>query len=208
MDCTVVSLMPYAIEETKPGVIPGVFLIPAAKDRTPGILHIDDGHSNLYMGEGKTFPIKHGAEEIAKALINDYWTAQLESSEDARPALFWVYGKLSAVEVMAKHKKELQEAKTRQNKWFMNLVRKADDDWAVSKQHRMISDLQRNAAIALGLKNKEWVQGAEIQEFIKCVFCSTMVEASAAICHNCKNIVNPERARELGLKTPEAAKAG
>lgn len=200
MIITIVSLLPYQLQEIKPGLIPGVFTIPAAKNGIPGVLHIDDAKSNLYIRDGKTFPITHPAEEVANAIVNDYCTSQLQGSEEAKPALFWVFGKHSGADILKEFTKEVEEARKKQNVWFMRLVTLADDDWAKTGQHRMISDLQRHAAKSLGLVNKPWYQSPEPQEFVKCPACNSLVESGAAICYNCKHVVNKEKAAALGIK--------
>lgn len=199
MDVTVVSLIPWHLRELKPGLIPEEYYIPPAKDGQPSVLHIKDAKSNLYVRDGKTYPITHPAEEVANALINDYCVAQLQYAEDAKPAIFWVLGKYSKDEIVTKFKKELDEAKRKQNAWFMRLIRLADDDWEKFHQHRMITDLQRHAAKSLGLLNKPWMQGIEPLEYVKCPACSTLVDVTAAICQNCHYVVNKEKAKELGI---------
>src|SRR5574339_901700 len=133
MEFTIVSLLPFALNELKPGLIPEQYYIPPAVNGKPGILHVRDGKSNLYVRDGKTYPITHPAEEIAKALVNDYSVAQLQADEYARPALFFIPGIFSADEVLLKHKAQVDEARTRQNAWFMKLIRLADDDWERTK---------------------------------------------------------------------------
>lgn len=199
MDITVVSLLPYAIEELKPGLIPESYRIPEAKNGKPGVLHIKDAKENLYVRDGKTFPITHSAEEVANSVVNDYCLAMIEAGSDAKPALFWVLGKWSPEEIITKFKTELDLARQIQNRWFMKLIRLADDDWEHTKQHRMITDLQRHAARSLGLLTKPWMQNIEPEEFVRCPACSTLVNTQAAICPNCKHITNPVKAKELGI---------
>jgi len=199
MDITVVSLLPWAVCEIKPGLIPEVYQIPAAGKDKPAVLHIKDGRSNLYVRDGKTYPITHPAEEVANALIEDYVSAMLQTSEDARPAIFWVMGHLKPEEVLAKHKAEIEAVKYKQGKWFMALIRLADDDWERTHQHKMITDIQRHAARSMGLLTKPWMQNIEPEEFVRCAACSTLVNVEAAICPNCKFVTNPAKAKELGL---------
>jgi hypothetical protein len=200
MDITIVSIFPQDISETKPGLVPDTYKIEKSDGKNPSILHINDVKSNLYIGDGRTFPITHTAEELANAIVNDFWTSMLQADESARPGLFWVPGKHSKADILTKFATELAEAKKRQNAWFMRLVRLADDDWEKTKQHRMISDLQRTAAHSLGLINKVWYHSPEPETYIKCPACATMVADSAAVCSNCNYVVNKARAIELGIK--------
>lgn len=208
MDFTIVNFLPYALEETKPGLIPDKYYVPGSKDGKPGVLHIGDAKSHLYIRDGKTFPILHSAEEVAKSIVEDYNIAQLEASHDAHPALFYLPGKISATAVLTvpELKKTVDEARKKQNLWFMRLVRKADDDWKKYGQHRMITDIQRHAASSLGMINKEWYHNPEPEEFVKCPACRVTVEATAAVCHNCNYIINEARAAELGISKASVAK--
>ena len=192
--------MPYAFEETKPGVIPGRYYIPQADDKdTPGILHVSNGRSDMYLLDGRTIPFPCPAEEIAKSLVNDFNLAQLEADPTSHPALFYVNGTYTAAEVILRFKDKVEEAKKLQVKWFSKLIRRADDDWNKWKQHRMITDIQRHAAKELGMINKEWYHSPQPEEFVKCPACATLVESSAVICKNCQFVINKEKAKELGV---------
>ncbi len=205
MDITVASFLPWALNELKPGLIPESYYIPPAKDGIPGVLHVTDSKSNLYVRDGKTYPITHPAEEVANSLVNDYCIAQLQASDDAKPALFWVYGKLSGNEILVKYAKDVEAAKIKQNMWFLRLIRLADDDWTRFGQHRMITDLQRHAAKSLGQLNKPWMQNQEGSEFTKCPACSTLVDTNAAICQNCGYVTNKDKAKALGIENSKVS---
>lgn len=199
MEATVVSFLPWALNELKPGLIPEQYYIPPCEGDKPAILHVNDAKSNLYVRDGKTYPITHLADEVANAIVSDYYRAQLQADDNARPALFWVYGKLTADEVMGKYNKEVALAKQRQNAWFVKLIQLADDDWARYGQHRMITDLQRHAARSLGWLTRPWMQNQEPSEFVKCPACATLVNTTAAVCANCGYVTNPVKAKELGI---------
>lgn len=205
MEATVVNFLPLALEEKKPSLIPERYYIPAGTKQLPGILHVKDGRSTLYIRDGRTFPVPEPGETIAKSLCDDYKYSLLEADEEACPALFFVIGKHSANDIITKFKDEVDEVRRKQSKWFVKLVKRADDDWSTWKQHRMITDIQRYAAEQLGMINKEWYHTVEPTEFTKCPACSKMVEATAAICHNCQFVVNPARAKELGILKEEAS---
>ncbi len=200
MEVTVISLLPWSILEHKPGIIPEDYLVPMAGNGKPGVLHVKDGRSNLYVRDGKTYPITHPAEEIGTAIAEDYCRSQLQADADGRPALIWVFGHYSPEEVLVKFKNELLTAKNKQNVWFLKLIRLADDDWEKTHQHRMITDIQRHAAKSMGLLTKPWMQNIEPQEFVRCPACSTLVDVTAAICQNCGYVTNKDKAKELGIE--------
>jgi len=205
VDTTVVSLLPWAQNEIKPGLIPEIYRIPESIDGKPAVLHIKDAKSHLYVRDGKTYPITHPAEEVANAVVEDFCRSLLQADDNARPAVFWLPGDLSVEEVLTKHKAELDSAKRKQNAWFMKLIRLADDDWEKTKQHRMITDIQRYAAKSMGLLTKPWMQSVEPQEFIRCPACATLVDMTAAICQNCGFVTNKTKAKELGISESKVA---
>lgn len=207
--CTVVSSLPFRLREEKPGLFPiGLYCLPPVKERGDiEVLVVNEGLYYRYIGEGKQVEQYEKAVVIANSVVNDYANAQLgvdftheDVADNARPALFWVYGAWSKDEVKANFKTEIEIALKQQNKWFGNLVKIADDDWARYHQHKMISDLQRYAAGALGAR-KEWLS-PEIQAntMDMCPACKSMIPAGAIICQVCRTLINPEAFSKLGLK--------
>lgn len=199
MDATIVSVFPGPIKETKPGLIPDTFEIEESNGKEPQVLHVTEVNSALYIGDGKTFRLTHTVKEIAESIVNDFCNGFIEADEQHKPGLFWILGKHSKDAVKVQFKKELDEAIRKQRAWLQRLVTSADDDFQKHGQHRGISDLQRKAAMLLGLTNKPWYISPEPTTFVKCPACSTMVEEAAAICHNCKYPINVEKATQLGL---------
>ena len=200
---TIVSLYPDVIHETKPGVIPGVFIITPPK--TPG------GYSSLVVSDAYYIQLVPGKEEdepgrrieipiisadLADSIINDFCNSHIGVSDDARPGMFNIkFREVSYGTIAKEYAKELEEARARQNKWFRNLVTLADDTWARFKQHRLIVDSQRNAARALGIE-REWVTIVPEQDQL-CPACKVKVHPEAVICHNCKAIINQAQAKDL-----------
>ena len=199
MDATIISLFPGPIKETKPGLIPDTFEIPESDGKTPEILHVTEVNSALYIGDGKTFMLTHTVKEIADSIVNDFCNGFIEADDEHKPAIFWVLGKHSKETVPIQFKKEIAEAVRKQRAWLQKLVTSADDDFQKHGQHRGISDLQRKAAMILGLTNKPWYISPEPTVYTKCPACSTMVDEASAICHNCKYTINAEKAMQLGL---------
>lgn len=196
---TIVSVFPQEIKETKPGLIPDTFIIPKSDGKNPQVLHVKDVNSALYIGDGKTFRLTHSFKEIATSIVEDFCNGFIEADADRRPGIFWIPGKHSKENVVKQFPKQIADAIKRQNLWLQRLVISADDDYQKHGQVRGISDLQRMAAFILGLTNKPWYVAPEPITYVKCDACSTMVDSSAAICHNCKHPVNIDKALSLGL---------
>jgi hypothetical protein len=194
--CTVVSLLPFELNEDKPHMLPSTWKIPAASEDGArlGILHVSEAYHyvpNPLIEEGKpgssirqvTTPA-----EMARSICEDYNSAHVALTENGGPALFWVAGKLKQADIEKFHKKKLEAARKKMKNWFMSLCIMADSDWERNHDMRAVSDLQRAAARHLGL-NKEWVE-FRVEEMTRCPYCQTPVSPEASICANCKEVIN------------------
>lgn len=205
-EATIVSVVPRVIEEKLPGVNPGRYTIPAAKEDDIETLVIHDGYFMKYMLDDNYDRITTSAEEIAKDIVRMYSTSQVSYSPDAGPGIFYLNGAIPKSIVLSKHKDKIDEARTRQQKWFMALVIDADDFWGKFRQHKGISDLQRDACRYLGLK-REWLISIPDSNAPKCPACyADLVHTLQPICGNCRSIINPAEYKKLGLEMVGAAK--
>lgn len=194
---TIVSLLPYEIIERKPGLIPGQFKIPKAEINDFEILVILDSFHYIYLDSDRgSIPSIDPALKVAQSLVYDYVSSQLLREEGAEPGLFCVPGKLTKNEVKMQYAELLKEAKSRQHNWYKKLVALADDDWAINRKRKGISDLSRHAARAL-LLEREWLNVVEDDKpiqvaAIECPACFSAVRAEAMICAACKTILKPK----------------
>lgn len=205
---TLISTLPYILREEKPGMFPAIYEVNAAPERGKlGITHIGNGyHLELVpYGDSKTPQrrIDIVAERIAEGLIFDYTAACLgvsfEPNDEGilrKPGMFWVSGVLSANEVAIRFAKEVETAQNQTAAWFWSLVTLADDDWGKYKQHKMITNIQRIAAKHLNLKREWSIDAVELVNNV-CPACGESVNPGAAICKNCKAIVDPEKYKTL-----------
>lgn len=200
MKATIVSFVPWELNELKPGQNPDTYRIPASDGKVPQVLVIEDAVSHLYLGYDRgTYPTPIPVDKLAESIINDSTRSVLEYDPNTKPALFWVEGEFTAKEVMAKFPDKIKEVLASQNRWFMKLIKLADDMWSRFHQHKMISDLQRIAAQQLGLSNKEWAITPEPVQLIPCPACTTMIQSTAIVCKNCRAILKPEEAKKAGI---------
>lgn len=201
MRVSLVSTLPFLLEERKPGLIPELFVVnPAPKDGI-SCSTIEDAHYNMLipLGDDKSPPIKIPVlgENIAKAIIDDYIGASLavnftpseRNNAIAAPGMFWVEGVRIPAEVEQKFPEKVKKAKNNTIAWFMNLVTIADDDWKRLHQHKAISDLQRKACSYLGLE-REWNFDIFQQNDNLCPACMTVLNPKALVCNVCKVVVN------------------
>ena len=202
MNCTVVSFLPWQLRETKPGMIPNEFIVPKREGKIPGTLKVVDCIAMVDIGlDRPAFKSPVPAEQLAESIVRDATSSLLEYDLDTKPAVFYVQGEFSGEEVLKKFPELCAEQLNAQNRWWLKLVKVADDLWARFHQHKMISDLQRHAARELGLNGKEWAMEPEPVTLVKCFACKTMIESDAIICSSC-NTVQPsktEEAKKLGI---------
>jgi hypothetical protein len=206
MEATVVSFMPMAICEKKPGLIPDEFRLEASDGKTPSILHIsEEVECPIYRGgEMAPFRAPIKAEALAKDIVESYNQSQLYYAPDAHPALFWVPGKRFAQDILNNFKTDVENARTAHNRWCLQLIRLADDDWNKNHRHKTISDLQRYAARTLGLTNKEWYASPTPETLIECPSCTSLIPERAKKCKVCGEFV---KSPESETKPAEAPKA-
>jgi len=195
-EATLISIVPFPIVEFKPGIYPGYFEIPGARgDDKPVILNIGDSVFHVEIDENRSVTVKCVAEDMARSIVNDYLTSNLSYSEenDAMPGLFWKAGRYELADVLRKFSDDLILARNRQNRWFQELVKMADDDWEKTRQHKFISDMQRYACKSLKLE-RPWIIIPKVGEgFKKCVACATAIPEEAIVCPNCRCILNHEK---------------
>lgn len=201
--CTLVSIVPFMISEFKPGIYPGRFVIPPclnAKD--PEILTIGTSVYFIPQFNGdEELPahvIKTAPKDIAKSVINDYMSGQMDVNTDCCPGFVWLPGELTKEEFLNKFALLHLEMKKKQNKWFGKLVERADNDWNRYKRHTVISDNQRFAARALGL-NKDWLTTEHHEIPVKCPACFTNCAPQAIVCANCRCILDKDKHSKLSF---------
>lgn len=199
---TLVSIVPFPLREVKPGIYPGIFEVPAAKNNFPELLVIKDSIYHVEIDENRTITVTCQSENVARSVVNDYISSNLAFSveDNSLPGLFWIPGEINVTDVMVKHTERLEQAKESQYNWFKKLVQLADDDWEKTRQHRFVSDMQRHAARALQL-NRPWLINAAVpppsEGTIKCVACQSVIPSTAIICAHCKCIINMDKWKEL-----------
>ena len=193
---TVISLVPFAIEERKPGMSPGRFYIDPAPEEGFTCLKITKCKHGVYLDEFRPVLIVPTApEEVAEAICFDYKKGQLGIQlGEAEPGLFWVPGDYSERdsrgELLALHAMAFREAHKKQDAWFKALVSLADDAWSRFHQRGMVSQIQKIAASRLKLE-REWLLEAEIVSALsECPVCFEKVHPRAIVCRGCNAILN------------------
>lgn len=190
---TIVSILPYPLNEYKPGLIPPRFLVPKAEDGDFVVVHIEDCINHVYILDGKSITRTIPGEQVAGSVARDHINDSLEISETAYPGIHALSGKHEKKDVTKNFPELLDSLQQAQRAWFGRLVARADDTWSDPNgrgKHMAISDLQRYAAKFLGL-NREWTTSTRIDQK-PCPACTIFIPENAILCPNCKTVLKPE----------------
>jgi len=198
---TVVSILPFSINESKPGLIPGEFKMDKVKAGDFQLLVIERCQHAVYLDESRPrLIVPDPSDTVAASIVNDFkYSNHGFVSGVAEPGLSWVYGEFPNTPegkalFKAQHAAVLLEMERLQMKWFETLVFAADDDWAKYRRHSLITPTQRYAAMSMGLTSKEWLIEQEIKEAqSRCKFCFTMVDPRAVVCAGCHGDLTKEK---------------
>lgn len=224
MKTTIVSTLPFVLEEDKPGLIPSSYEIAAAGHRDFSVTHISDGYHNVLipMAEEGAPPLRvtDTGEAIAQSIIMDFLGATLgvswepiidretgkTTSDLAIPGIFWVENALNKRAIEANHEDKLKQAFRNTTLWFERLVKMADNDWQRTHQHKVITHFQRMACRYLNIQ-REW--NFEVMSHLAnlCWACKATIHPDALVCMSCKTVVKPEE-YQRGLAERGLANAG
>lgn len=201
LDCTVISLVPLKICEEKPGLFPPRFIIEESDTFIPQILHVYNATHYVYLDEARgLLQVRDPSDVVAKAIVQDYCTSQLATTDEYGPALWWIDRHIEWDAVLKDQEKVIPIQQARQRGWFVNLAKMADDDWTRYHKHTVISDFQRKVANILDLnpEDHEWMTPLALQEerTRPCIFCRTSMPIESVICTACGQIIDyKEKAR-------------
>jgi len=205
--CTVISLVPFPINESKPGLYPGHFKIPPAKNNDFEALIVGRSVHYVYLDEDRgSVQVPTPSDEVARSICEDYITDIFGVQKGvAEPGIFFIDGAYvqkdgepdkKTIAQIAKDK--IEQARARQRQWFVHLVEIADDEWSKYHTHKSISDLQRFAAKILGLE-REWNVDAKVESTGFCPACKMTVQVGAMICGNCRTVIDKEAYQKAGF---------
>lgn len=192
--CTVVSILPYELNEIKPQLRygtgkesgAGVFLIPAVPKGECRTLTIEYAERPFYVDYQRgNIWLSEQPEVVANAVVEDHVRATVNVTEGARPGLFYVQGLKQPDEVKKNNATALARAVREQDAWFARLVKAADDVWQKYRRHNTISDQHRLASKYLGLK-REWAEEMKAENTIQCAYCVSLISTKAILCPVCR----------------------
>lgn len=205
-NCTVISIFPREIDEHKPTIQPGRFIIEAGSYEKPAMLNITPSSWWKNLSEDEPLlEIPVSSTQIAESIVRDYCIGLFACNmADLMPGMFWIPGQVSQSDLKTKHKLLLDNANKKQRSWYATLIRYADSLWSRSNGNPLsVSDDMRLAARELGQNTKEWLQNFQETETIRCVACGQMRNPLYPICPNCKTIIDMDKFNKAGLKVAE-----
>lgn len=186
------------ISERKPGLINDTYIIPGAPKNDFILYPVNDSYFYVYIDRDRgSLRVPAIASDIAKSIVNDYSNSQLAAGPEAKPGIFWLEGIVTKEQVLKLHKDKLDEALAFQKNWFIELVKMADNDFMRFRTHNAVGKLQRIAAEYLNLQ-RDWIMApAEIDR--ACPACKQQYPFGAAVCPNCKCILDQALAAKLAF---------
>ena len=197
------SLISYAkvdISESIPGLQISDYRLKAS-DGLPTVLVVENSFYYKPDLDGNQDRVLVSSAQIVESIVHMHITSQLLYNVEQHPALFCLPDvEIEPKNVEKEHKDKVADILRKQKKWFIALVRLADDDWQHSRRHQMISGIQRIAAKELGL-SREWLFDVDSEELNKkdsCPFCgSNLLDVNTPICPHCGKVHNPARLAQL-----------
>jgi len=197
LKATVISLFPLPITEQKPGLYPGYFVIPAAPIGGLSWLVVGDA---VYYTETKNEQIhamRTAYDVLAESIVHDFMTSHIgRIVGSAEPGLFWVPGAFySEVQIRELFGIMVDEAEQKQNKWFEELVKIADDTYARTQRHTSVSNLQRLAAQRINAQRPWVIRTGDSRN--TCMYCKAEVPFGAIKCPNCREVLDVVAYKEL-----------
>lgn len=200
---TVISFFPLEINEPKPGLYPGYFVLPAAPHGEFSFLVIGDA---LYYQETKnetTTQVRTPYYVLAESIVSDFQGGHIgRIPGQAEPGVFWVQGAWdNRAEIRHQFADELDMWEKRQLEWFKELVKMADDQYTRTGRHNSVSALQRLAAQRLAVQRPWVVRTGDSAN--TCRFCKQEVPFGAIKCPTCREILDLAAYKEM--IGPEAA---
>ena len=190
------------IDEYKPTLSPGRFIIPAGTFDKPAVLTV--GPSSWWKETDPEQPlleIPTSSIQIADSIVKDFCNGILGCDmTTSMPGLFYITGEHEWQSIKQVHAVKLIEAQAKQKHWYSILVRMADTLWSRSNGNPLtISDDMKLAAQELNLQTKEWIKDYSTIQMIRCVACGTLVNSIVVVCPNCKVILKSEEFKKMGL---------
>lgn len=200
--CTIISIFNKRIHEEKVTIQPGKYTIAPGTIAKPSLLVV--GTASWWKEIDEEQPlleIPNSSIQVADAIVRDYCNGLLGCNMvNAMPGLFFVPGNHNLDAIRKNYSRELEKATVKQIQWYKNLIRLADGLWARTNGNPLvIHDDMRLAASELNDTQKDWMKDFTLAQTVRCDACGSPRNPNFPVCANCKAILDPARAKELGI---------
>lgn len=160
------------------------------RGRTPGepyaLTRVNARAAVMDLGDKRTLDVPISARDVAQDLCREI---NGDGGEDSFFGVFLAAGDKPS-------EAELAQGRERLASFYRRLVAAADREWERSHSHLFINDVERRAALHLGLE-KEWFY--QSRETVECPGCGEKIKPGFAVCKVCGAILDREKAAALGL---------
>lgn len=200
--CTVFSIYPKEIKETKPTITPGVFLIPAGAVDSPQRLVVTS--SSWWKETGIDQPyleITNTSIQVADSIVRDYCNGLIGCNmHDCMPGLFYLPGIVTVEDLLDQFKSTFNEVVIKQNNYWAEVIKLTDILWSVTNGNPLcVAEDARLACKQLGIENKDWMQNFQNQGLVRCIACGSFRNPAFPVCSTCNRVVDKELAAKLGI---------
>ncbi len=211
---TIVSVYPRQVIDTKPTLFPSRYVIPAAPENDFSIFLVS-GASYFLESRIENQPpteVQVNSMMLAESILHDSIPTMNLVRADARPGVFAIPGEwnrktiISYIHADGKPFSELLTiARQWQKNYWIAVINEADEFWAKGNGNpKVISDDARLASKVLGLeKSKPWMNTVIASELVNCKACGEMINPGFPVCKYCKNIIDMEKYKAMGIKPAE-----
>jgi hypothetical protein len=141
------------------------------------------------LGDKRTVDVPITAAEIAEDLCHEI---NADGGDDSYFGVFVAAGESPTPD-------ELAQSSVRLAAFYRRLVAAADREWERSHSYLFINDVERRAALYLGVE-KEWFY--QPRETVECPGCGEKIKPGVAVCKTCGAILDHAKAATLGLGKP------
>lgn len=209
--CTIVSVFPKEIIETKTAIFPSRFVIPAAEENDFSLTVVDGAsyYQSSVIDRMPPTEVQINSAQLAESLVNDYVSSTWLALKGSRsPGIFWIPGAFDKKSILAyvhsdgrKFSEMLETARVNQKAWFTEVMNFADEAWARTNGNpRAIMEDARLAAKLLGVEStKPWMNNVVASQLEHCPSCGEMINMSFPVCKHCHAVINAAKAKELNL---------
>ena len=163
--------------------------MPRMHDAPYALTRVSARTAVMDLGDKRTLEVPITAAEVARDLCREI---NADGGDDSYFGVFVAAGEKPSDD-------ELAESRERLAAFYRRLVAAADREWERSHSYLFINDVERRAALYLGVE-KEWFY--QPRETVECPGCGEKIKPGFAVCKNCGAILDRAKAATLGLIPP------